>query len=181
MSPPADPSHASLALILWSVRLSLLGYLLSLTLRFGPGTPATRRLARALWTLALLAFLVHLWGAFEYVHHWSHSHAYADTARQTAARVGLNWGGGVYFNYLFLFVWSVDLLWWWCRPHSYEHRPAWAEYTVQGFLAFIAFHATVTFGHGLLPLWGLAGTGWLIFLWIRRRRGLSPAPHRGPV
>ena len=42
------------------------------------------------------------------VHGWSHTAALEATARQTASVYGLRWGGGVYFNYLFVAAWAFD-------------------------------------------------------------------------
>ncbi len=47
---------------------------------------------------------------------WSHAAAYAHTATQVAAGVGLNWGGGIYANYAFTALWLVEVGWWWAAP-----------------------------------------------------------------
>src|SRR5687768_15263236 len=55
--------------------------------------------SRWLWTIACLALLAHVTCAFAFYHQWSHAAAYRHTAEQTAAMTGMNWGGGLYFNY----------------------------------------------------------------------------------
>jgi hypothetical protein len=153
---PAD------ALILWSVRLSLACYLAALSIRLlGRGSPRTMRLARAIWTAGYLLFLVHLFAAFQFVHHWNHAAAYEVTARRTAETVGTPFGAGIYVNHLFLIVWGLDVLWWQLWPEAYLRRSRLAEGLIQGFLAFIAFNSTVVFGRGLIRIWGAAGTGLL--------------------
>ena len=51
---------------------------------------------------------IHVAIAFRYYHHGSHREAYEQTARETAETVGINWGGGIYFNYLMLVLWAGD-------------------------------------------------------------------------
>jgi hypothetical protein len=119
-------------------------------------------------------FLLHLLCAFHFQHHWSHAAAYEHTAQQTAALVGLAWGGGIYVNHVFALVWGADVVWWWCAPQSYQTRSRWFEWTVQGFMAFIAFNATVVFGAGAVRWVGLAASMWLavllLFAILRRPR-----------
>lgn len=52
------------------------------------------RIARVSWTAACCLYLLHVYGAFQFFHHWSQTAAYRDTARQTAEMFGTNWGGG---------------------------------------------------------------------------------------
>src|SRR5438093_12395347 len=53
---------------------------------------------RWLNSVGCTAFLAHVASAFQFYHDWSHSAAYADTARQTEELFGWNWGGGIYFK-----------------------------------------------------------------------------------
>jgi hypothetical protein len=113
--------------------------------------------ANLFWTLGFFAYLVHLWAAFEYFHHWSHAAAVADTARQTRELVGFEFGGGVWANYLFTIVWGADVFWRWMRPESFGRRPRWMNRLVHGFLSFIAFNATVVFATGVSRWIGIVG------------------------
>jgi hypothetical protein len=146
----------------WTVRTALALYALGLALR---ATAAGRRprlnLARLCWSAGCLAFLLHTVSAFHFYHHWSHGAAYEVTARQTAAVVGLDWGGGLYANYVFASLWTADAFWWWCAPERYLSRPRMLEWALQGFLAFMAFNATVVFGAGAVRWAGLAATVFL--------------------
>jgi hypothetical protein len=111
--------------------------------------PPRPRLARGLWTAGCLLFVVHVAAAFHYFHHWSHVEAYHETARQTAEMVGLHWGGGLYFNYLYTLTWAADVAWWWRRgAKDYGQRRRWLSATVDAFMAFMAFNGAVVFGHG---------------------------------
>jgi hypothetical protein len=153
-------------LIRLTIRLALLFYVAAILLRLS-GRP---RQARLIWTAGCIAFLLHIVAAFHFVHHWSHGAAYTETARQTAEVVGFDWGGGLYFNYLFAVVWLGEVIWWWANPNGYESRLRWIEWLLQGFLAFIVFNATVVFGHGAIRWAGLAGCLVLIGAWMVRRR-----------
>src|ERR1700752_1372958 len=53
----------------------------------------------------LVALVAHMLVAMGARHGWSHEAALAETARQTAAVYGLDWGGGLYVNYLFAGLW----------------------------------------------------------------------------
>jgi hypothetical protein len=108
--------------------------------------------ARWLWTLGCVLLWVHVGCAFHFEHHWSHAAAYLYTAEQTAALTGIDWGGGLYFNYLLMLVWAGDAIWWWLAPQSYLRRPALVAPFVTGFVLFMAFNATIVFGTGV-PRW----------------------------
>src|SRR5262245_58014595 len=118
----------------WSVRAALACYLLALALRaHAYEKPVWIAGARLAWTGGFLMFLVHVACAFHSYHDWSHRAAYEATARDTQEVVGLAWGGGLYANYAFAFVWGMDVLWWWLQPTGYRARPRGVEWAVQGF------------------------------------------------
>lgn len=131
------------------------------------GRPEIDRGARLTWTLGCAALLAHYACAFQFFHDWSHDSAYADTARQTAAVFGINWGGGVYVNYAVAILWISDLAWWWVAGlNSYRRRP-WSLVLIwHGFLIFIIFNATVVFKGGLTRWIGAILTLALCLSWI---------------
>ena len=80
-----------------SIWLALIAYATAASLLLqSRGHPHWRGGARWAWTLGCVFFLVHVVCAFAYFHHWSHAEAYRETARQTAALTGWQWGGGIY-------------------------------------------------------------------------------------
>src|SRR5687767_11205762 len=97
--------------------------------------------ARSAWTAGLAAYLVHVGAAFAYFHGYSHDAAYRATAARTAEVVGWEWGGGLYANYAFTALWTLDAAWWWCGLEAYETRPRFAAWFFQGFLGFIVLNA----------------------------------------
>jgi hypothetical protein len=104
-----------------------------------PAGPAGRlggapRLTRAVWTVGCLAFLVHVAAAFHVHYAWSHTVALRETARQTAELTGYEVGTGLYANYLFAALWTLDVLWWWRDERGHRRRLA-------GVAALFAPHA----------------------------------------
>jgi hypothetical protein len=126
-------------------------------------SPASSR-RRRFWTLGWCAFVLHLAAAFHFVHHWSHTEAAEATSRRALEVTGSPAPGGIYFNYVFLLVWTLDVAWLWIAPTNYARRPRPITWIVHGFLLFIFVIATVVFGHGLVRWLGAAA---LVILAIR--------------
>ena len=138
-------------LVVWSARLVVGCFLLRYLWPVLAGrNAASRRWVLRIWAAAWLLLLVHVGFAFHFIHGWSHSAAYEHTARQTAAVTGLNWGGGVYFNYALLVVWGADVVRsiWHSQetPASYRNSMSSWSLTVQIFVAAMMLFATVVFG-----------------------------------
>jgi hypothetical protein len=129
---------------------------------------------RALWTLGCLAMMAHIAEAFDSHHHWSHLEAYEATAATSAAKVGVKWGGGVYFNYAFASIWLADVVWWWRAPKAYIDRPVWTEVLVQGFFGFMWFNATVVFGSTPARGSGVLACLLVLLAWLVTSRSPSP-------
>ena len=135
------------------------------------------RAARWLNSIGCAAFLAHVAAAFHYYHHWSHAAAYADTARQTAAFAGWNWGGGLYVNYAFAFVWLGEVVWSWVGQNSYHERPNWVTCTVRGFFLFMMFNGAVVFVHNSARWFGLILCVTMVACWwVRRKPRVDPLP-----
>ena len=141
----------------WTVRIAMAFYVVGLASR--GYSPKGSRLA---WTIGCGFYLLHVVCAFEYYHHWSHADAFAATARQTVAAVGIDWGGGLYVNYAFTLVWLADVGWWWADEARYRARARLIEWGVQLFLGFIAFNATVVFASGFSRWFGVAACVFLL-------------------
>ena len=75
--------------------------------------------------------------------------------------------GGLYVNYAFTLVWLADVVWWWANDASYRSRPRLIEWSVQAFLGFIAFNATIVFASGFSRWFGIAACLALVFIWWR--------------
>ena len=160
----------------WTVRVALALYVAGIVLRVRAGGRRCWLVpARLAWAAGCAVFFVHVACAFQFFHSWSHRAAYDETARQTAAVVGLAWGGGLYVNYAFAAVWAADACWWLSWPHRYQARSWVVEAAVQGFLAFVAFNATVVFGTGVIRWAGLAAALLLAALicYTERRRPIN--------
>ena len=135
------------ALTRWTVRLAVACYFGRLLIDVAaPSHERWQRVSRRLWTIGCGAYLMHVAAAFHFFHGWSHAAAWRSTARQTGELFGLDWGGGLYVNYLFTAVWIGDASAWWFLGLSYPRRWRRVYRALQGFFAFIAFNATVVFG-----------------------------------
>lgn len=144
-----------------TVRLALLFWAIAALLMLtGNERSASSRLA---WTLACLTYLIHVAMAFEYSHRWSHAAA-IEHVRQVGGV-----GEGIFVNYLFTIVWTVDALWWWVDRRGYERRPRWLDWSIHTFMVFIIVNATVVFESGLIRWIGAAALIGLACLWVRRR------------
>jgi hypothetical protein len=122
---------------------------------------------RRLGTVGLAIYLLHVAAAFQFVHRWSHAAALAATARRTAEETGFASGVGLYFNYLFTLVWTVDVAWQWLSPTSYARRSRSTSWLIDGFTFFMVFNAVVVFGHGPTRWLGAAACAVLIAVGLR--------------
>lgn len=135
-------------IVAWTARGSVACYLtwsVTAILRAGE-SDRFRRVAFGTYLAGLILMFLHVVAAFAFVHGWSHAHAYEHTARQTDEVVGIDWGGGLYFNYLLLAIWGADVLRV-CRARRSETRPPrWWTAFVHVYLIFLFVNATVVFG-----------------------------------
>lgn len=161
------------------MRVALACYAATLALRLA--APPRRRAARALWTAGCLAFLAHVAAAFAFFHGWSHAHAYRETARQTRELFRIDWGGGLFLNYLFTLVWAADAAYWWrAGPDAYDRRRRPLAIALHAFFAFMAFNGAVVFARGAARWAAVAAAALLILLALVRLSRVRQGRHRGP-
>jgi len=162
-------------LTLWSVRLAVACYVLRLGFDVsGSAAPRAGRAALWFWTVGCLLFTVHVVCAFHFYHGWSHAAAYEHTAQQTAAVVGIDWGGGLYFNYLFAGVWMLDVAAWW-RFGDLHLNQRGLFWSVQVLFAFTFINATAIFGP---PFWKWVVVVVVVGLTLIRVAGRRRRPDR---
>lgn len=131
--------------------------------------------ARRLWTVGWLLLLAHIAAAFHFAHHWSHAEAAASTDFQAELETGWPIRGGIYFNYVFALLWTLDVAWWWLKPQRYAARPRVVTRIIYGFLFFMVFNAVVVFGHGWIRWLGAAACLVLVVVMASRSRRSSVA------
>lgn len=170
----ADPAHP---LTLWLARASVAFYAAAVLIAVSGRTTTERnfRRWRAAWSAACLLLIVHVLAAFHFEHGWSHSAALEHTAEQTARVTGINWGGGLYFNYAFLVLWLVDVAVLWTVSSKIPSR---LRRSTDLACIFMVFNATVVFG----PRWWIGPViiVGLIAVQVRRRR-LTGNGHDQPA
>ncbi len=175
--PLALPGGVGESRVRWTVDVMLLFYscacaAMLLTRAQGWRTDQVRTCrVRLAWTLAWVAFAVHVFFAFHDVHGWSHTHAVEHTEQVSG------FGPGIFVSHIFALLWAADVAWWWLSPSSYLRRAAWVGWSVHGFMAFITFCGTVVYESGGIRLAGIQIfllLGALLILHVGQRRRPSP-------
>ncbi len=118
-----------------------------------------------------LLFVAHVLLAYDVHYEWSQAVAWAETAAQTAALTGLDWGGGLYVNYLFGLVWLGELAWWARDPRGYGTRARWTELAVRAWFLFMIVNGAVVFVAGPQRWLGVGILAALLWAWRPRRSG----------
>jgi hypothetical protein len=125
------------------------------------------RRSRTLWAIGAILATIHSAAAFEVFYGWSHDAAVVATAHQTRAVFGVDWGGGLYFNYAFLVVWLADALWWWIVPRRYDSRPPVIGAVVRSFLFFMFLNGAVIFADGWMRVLGILSVTIVSIAWLK--------------
>jgi hypothetical protein len=161
-------------LIAWSIRWAMLAFFVVLAwLVSRPSGQALNFNWKLVWTAGFLLSVLHVLAAFHFVHHWSHREALLATAVETQQKLGFDYGIGVYFNYLFLAVWGLDILYAWC-PVKWSSK--FVERLVMAgrcYLLFIAFNSLVVFESGWLRIFGAVASALILGIAMVFRRGKS--------
>lgn len=123
---------------IWTARSAAALYAIALALLLGRRIVASRRVSLA----GLAVYLVHVACAFEFFYEWSHATAYRETARQTQELFSVNWGGGLYLNYVFTVLWAGECMAAWAPPEWQSRTLSRARAGVHAFLAFMVVNAT---------------------------------------
>jgi len=120
------------------------------------------------WSAAGAFLMVtHILISMSVAHAWSHASALAATAMQTNAVYGLNWGGGVYVNYLFITVWVAELAVWRLAPARYAARLSWLKWTLRAFYFVVIANAAIVFAGGWRRVLGVGLVAALLASWRR--------------
>jgi hypothetical protein len=167
------------ALTKWTIWVALLGYALGAAgLLQVKHEPRWSSLARLAWTLGCVAYLCHVYSAFQFYHGWSHASAFEETARQTRETVGWEVGEGLFVSYFFTAAWLADVIWWWrAGAESYLRRSRVFTIALHTFFFFVVFNATVVFESGTVRWLGLALCLGLATLWCstaKRKHNAAP-------
>ena len=153
----ADSPHGATIVTAWlCVAAYVISYVLSFLERSTEGRNASSKIWRAGWTTGCLLLAVHVAIAFHFEHDWSHSAAFEHTAEKTLKTTGLDWGGGLYFNWLLLLLWAVDVVLLWTARWSHRRFAQRVHFGTEVYCAFMMFNAAIVFGpvgEWLLSFW----------------------------
>lgn len=117
------------------------------------------------WAAGALLSAIHIPIAFAVAYDWSHGAAVAETARRTAGVYGLEWGGGVYINYLFVVAWFGEVAWWRVSPATYFARARSINLVLRAFYLVMIVNACVVFASPAGRLAGVAVLAALVWTW----------------
>jgi hypothetical protein len=168
------PAMLGAHLTSWTIRLALVCYALYVASMLTTAGRKQPHVARAIWTAGCGLFLVHVACAFHFYHHWSHAAAWQKTADETEQLLGVAFGEGIYFSYMFLVLWLLDVVWLWagdspqsrsagsatCVPACQAAAvptPSW-RLAVHAFLLFIAINGAIIFESGVIRWAGIPVT-----------------------
>jgi len=141
MSPESGES-----LMLWTVRCSVAFYGVALHDWMFPSDSSKRRYSIC-WLLSWMLCVIHVLCAFHFRHEWNHEAAIQHTTEMTWQVTGINWGGGLYINYVFLVTWGFSAI---RAAANGSLQPGKTLDTFfHAFAAFMMFNATAVFG----PSW----------------------------
>jgi len=129
------------------------------------------RLASTLWLGGALLCAIHIVVAFAGPHRWSHDAAIRETARQTEAVYGIDFGGGIYLNYLFVVVWTIEAWWWRTRPAQYLDRPRAVAWALRAFYFVVIANAAIVFATPIGRFMGVPLVALLLWTWAVEPRG----------
>lgn len=161
-------------IISWTVRLALICYAISAVLMLRRSThPRIPALLRLIWTAGALLFIAHVAAAFHFTHHWSHAAAVVTTADETQKLLGLAFGEGIWFSYLFVLLWTADAAWSWLNCSSWSNRSRAVTLALHFYLFFIAFNGAVVFESGPTRPLGILVTLLLAVAAIRMRKPIN--------
>lgn len=188
-NPEVEPAESPLGalLVVWTIRLALVGYgaalfgwLDAFVCREAP--ERANHWPRWAWTAGCLCGWTHLAAAFQFVHGWSNASAVAATAAETQAVLGVAFGGGVYFNYLFGLLWTADVARLWITDKPWPRGFAWF---LHGYLFLIVFSGAIVFEPGATRYVSLAvlllAACILAWRWRQARIKTTPSPAPPPV
>lgn len=130
------------------------------------------------WLSGAVLCTLHLIFAFAVRHGWSQASALRETARQTAAVYGVEWGGGVYVNYFFVALWWFEAWWWRVSPAGYFSRGRAITWMIRAFYFLIIVNAAVVFAAAERRALGVGLVGALAWIWRPARGAGVPAGQR---
>lgn len=123
------------------------------------------RWAWPLWFAGALLCIVHTVAVLDVRYAWDHDAAVRATGAQTNAVYGLDWGGGIYVNYLFIAAWFGEAVWWRLDRLGYFAQPRAMRMALRSFYLVVLLNATVIFAAPIRRAFGVALIAALLIVW----------------
>jgi len=130
------------------------------------------KIYRILWSLGCIFALIHVFCAFQFVHYWDHQIAVKHTIIETQRVTGFRFEYGIYFNYLFLLVWTIDCIKLRNAPPNKESgatHSMWSRF-VHIYMLLIIISATIIFEDGPIRYVSLISLALLALLFYSSTR-----------
>jgi hypothetical protein len=127
-----------------------------------------RHFARGLHLAGAALNLLHAVIAMGLVHGWSHAAAVRATAAQTRRVFGLDWGGGIWANYLFVAIWFMYA--WGLRTAADQRGQSPWAWVFRGFVLLMVANGAIVFAAGPRRALGMVIVATLVWSWWRQAR-----------
>ena len=130
------------------------------------------------WTAGAALLAMHIAVALHVRHGWSHASTMRAVEEQARAVYGVGWGGGVWFNYLFLLAWMAEAIWWRAVPSDYLHRRLEVTMLLRAFYALILINGAIVFAAPARRPAGVIAVAVVLWVWRDTFHSTerSPAP-----
>lgn len=164
------------SVIVWTIRLSFACFVASLTWWMVAKKSRYRWPGLIVWSLGCGLFWWHTVSAYQFAHDWSHQDAVDHVRQRSEQLVGLPIGFGIYFNWLFGLVWTVDcglVLLGRLRDATNFLGPV--RWWLGGFMVFMWINGAIIFAQGAirwLATGCLIGLSVLALIQVHRSRSL---------
>lgn len=139
----------------WTIRIALGCWVAGCGLEMSRDNTRRGPLQMWLWVVGCVFYWLHVLAAYHYFHDWSQQAAFESVRQQSAEVVGVGFGYGIIFNWLFGFVWIADCLWLWLRHRSVgretnEPRGNRWHIAAQAFMLFMWLNGAIVFATGAI-------------------------------
>jgi len=132
----------------------------------GKNRPAS--LTKWVWAGACDFYFLHIFAAFHFQHHWSHTAAVRHVAEQSQQLIGKPVEAGIWLNYALLITWAVDAGWLIVDEVGFLKRNKIISWAIHGFIIFMFINGAIIFAPDVVRWPSLAAFIFLAWSFWRR-------------